>query len=50
MEGRGLDCGFRGNDGGRPPYGPPAARGDGRSVLRPYGLACTYTSQEGGRW
>ena len=22
----------------RPPYGPPATQGDGRSVLRPYGV------------
>ena len=30
-----------------PPYGPPAQRGDGRNMLRPYGLADTYPSQEG---
>ena len=23
---------------GWPPYGPPAAQGDGRNMLRPYGL------------
>ena len=25
----------------RPPYGPPAMRGDGRNTLRPYGWAST---------
>ena len=28
-----------------PPYGPPALRGDGRNMLRPYGLTRTYPSQ-----
>ena len=28
-----------------PPYGPPAMRGDGRNMLRPYGLARTYPCQ-----
>ena len=28
-----------------PPYGPPARRGDGRNMLRPYGLTRTYPSQ-----
>ena len=49
MEGGGGQKG----DGDCPPYGPPARRGDGRSVLRPYGLACTYSSQVmvvGGDW
>ena len=32
--------------GSRLPLRRPAAlQGDGRSVLRPYGLACTYPSQ-----
>ena len=26
---------------------PPLRRGDGRNMLRPYGLADTYPSQEG---
>ena len=30
-----------------PPYGPPAQRGDGLNMLRPYGFADTYPSQEG---
>ena len=30
-----------------PPYGPPRSGGDGRNMLRPYGLADTYPSQEG---
>ena len=29
----------------RPPYGPPASQGDGRSTLRPYGLDRTYPGQ-----
>ena len=29
------------------PYGLLALRGDGRNMLRPYGLAHTYPSQEG---
>ena len=29
------------------PYGPPASQGDGRSVLRPYDLACTYSCRGG---
>ena len=28
-----------------PPYGPPASQGDGRSMLRPYGLARIYPCQ-----
>ena len=31
--------------GVRPPYGPPAQRGDGRHMWRPYGLAYTYPNQ-----
>ncbi len=40
-----LDCAASRNDGGWPPYGPPAQRGDGRNMLRPYGLARTYPSR-----
>ena len=29
----------------RPPYGPPASQGDGRSMLNPYGLPRTYPCQ-----
>ena len=29
------------------PYGPPALRGDGRNMLRPYGFTRTYPSQHG---
>ena len=32
-----------------PPYGPPARRGDGRNMLRPYGLTRTYPSRQGER-
>ena len=28
---------------------PPLRQGDGRSMLRPYGLACTYPSQRVGQ-
>ena len=29
----------------QPPYGPPAVRGDGRNMLRPYSFTRTYPSQ-----
>ena len=37
--------GQKAGGGDWPPYGPPAAQGDGRSMLRPYGLARTYLCQ-----
>ena len=33
----------------QPPYGPPAMRGDGRNMLRPYGLTRIYPGQGGRR-
>ena len=32
-----------------PPMVPPLRQGDGRSMLRPYGLDRTYPGQRGGR-
>ena len=28
-----------------PPYDPPSVQGDGRNMLRPYGLTCAYPSE-----
>ena len=38
------DSRVRGNDVFGPPWSP-AAQGDGRNMLRPYGLTRTYPSQ-----
>ena len=49
MDGQDRQDGGMGGEGAGPPVGPPLRRGDGRSVLRPYGVVRIYRPLLAGR-